>query len=100
MGKHDSQGSFRGFGFVTFESEETAKSVVENCSNIYHEGKWIDCKASTDTPQASSTSKGKGGVEGDKDNLALVPFTLAQPLVDTASLTMPGAAHIAGTASL
>eukprot|EP00930_Biecheleria_cincta_P034382 TRINITY_DN23771_c0_g1_i1.p1 TRINITY_DN23771_c0_g1~~TRINITY_DN23771_c0_g1_i1.p1 ORF type:complete len:740 (-),score=187.87 TRINITY_DN23771_c0_g1_i1:42-2261(-) len=49
-------GEFRGFGFVTFKSIETARAVLENFEyNTFH-GKWIDCKVAVE----KGTSKGSG----------------------------------------
>mmetsp|Transcript_57642 Transcript_57642/g.146323 ORF Transcript_57642/g.146323 Transcript_57642/m.146323 type:complete len:115 (+) Transcript_57642:67-411(+) len=52
--KCDPQGSFRGFGFVTFQDRSAADSVLANAANNMFEGKWIDCKPSGSRP-------GKGG---------------------------------------
>lgn len=37
-------GKPRGFGFITFEDEESTERVLENNERNYIGGKWIDCK--------------------------------------------------------
>jgi len=37
-------GKPRGFGFITFEDEESTERVLENTERNYIGGKWIDCK--------------------------------------------------------
>jgi len=34
----------RGFGFITFVSEESVDKVIENNENNYISGKWVECK--------------------------------------------------------
>merc|ERR1711976_247322 len=36
----------RGFGFVVFEYEESAKTCLEDAANHYIKKKWVDCKPS------------------------------------------------------
>ena len=37
----------RGFGFITFQSEDTADRVLENFDKNYINGKWVECKKAT-----------------------------------------------------
>lgn len=37
----------RGFGFITFQSEDTADKVLENFDKNYINGKWVECKKAT-----------------------------------------------------
>lgn len=37
----------RGFGFITFGSEDTADRVLENFDKNYINGKWVECKKAT-----------------------------------------------------
>eukprot|EP00404_Azadinium_spinosum_P050481 CAMPEP_0180763414 /NCGR_PEP_ID=MMETSP1038_2-20121128/37894_1 /TAXON_ID=632150 /ORGANISM="Azadinium spinosum, Strain 3D9" /LENGTH=621 /DNA_ID=CAMNT_0022797747 /DNA_START=43 /DNA_END=1905 /DNA_ORIENTATION=- len=58
--KYDEMGSFRGFGFVTFQEETTAQLVILNGANNIFDGKWVDCKAVTEGGPVGG-GKGKGG---------------------------------------
>ncbi|CAG9325032.1 HNRNPA1_2 [Blepharisma stoltei] len=40
-------GSPRGFGFITFISEDSVERVLENYEHNYINGKWIECKKAT-----------------------------------------------------
>lgn len=42
--KYGPDGTFRGFGFITFESTDSVQAVLDNYDNNMIEGKWIDCK--------------------------------------------------------
>lgn len=42
--KDRASGKARGFGFVTFEKEESAENVMKNYENHFLRGKWIECK--------------------------------------------------------
>ncbi|CAE8734033.1 unnamed protein product [Polarella glacialis] len=42
--KHDPDGAFRGFGFVTFQDRATADFLVEQHGQTMYEGKAIHCK--------------------------------------------------------
>ena len=44
----------RGFGFVTFKSEDVPDKVLENYSKISINGKWVECKKAT--PKATNAS--------------------------------------------
>ena len=54
----------RGFGFITFQSEDTADRVLQNFDKNYINGKWVECKKATPrqvqslgtTPYTSYTS--------------------------------------------
>jgi RNA recognition motif-containing protein len=37
----------RGFGFITYEDEDSVESVLENFNNNYISGKWVECKKAT-----------------------------------------------------
>lgn len=52
---------FRGFGFVTFQTVESASAVLANYNNNTIDGKWIEVKA------AETNLKGGGGGKGGKD---------------------------------
>lgn len=58
--KFDPQGMFRGFGFITFQSAESAAKVLASPSMEF-EGKWIECKPAT------QKEKGAGEKGGSKD---------------------------------
>jgi len=62
--KFDQDGNFRGFAFVTFDSVETARAVLDNYDCNSFEGKWIDCKPAK-TPPGQTSSTGKGGCWDD-----------------------------------
>ncbi|CAE8645186.1 unnamed protein product [Polarella glacialis] len=56
-------GQCKGYCFVTFESADSVKMVLDNSANNQFEGKWIDCKSAT--PQDKGKGKGMGkGVFG------------------------------------
>ena len=44
----------RGFGFVTFETEDDVESVLQHYKTHQMKGKWIDCKKAT--PKTGNTS--------------------------------------------
>lgn len=58
-------GEFRGFGFVTFKSIETARAVLDNFEYNNFWGKWIDCKVAVD----KGMSKGSFGKKGYSSSL-------------------------------
>lgn len=37
-------GKARGFGFVTFEKDQSVENVMKNYDNHFIRGKWIECK--------------------------------------------------------
>jgi RNA-binding protein Musashi len=45
----------RGFGFVTFETEDDVEEVLMHYKTHQMKGKWIDCKKAT--PKASSPTQ-------------------------------------------
>lgn len=45
----------RGFGFITFQSEDTADKVLENFDKNYINGKWVECKKATPRQVQSMT---------------------------------------------
>jgi len=57
--KYDSNGLFRGFAFVTFDSIEAAKALVDNYEHHKFQGKWIDIKAAK--PDLTSNGVANGG---------------------------------------
>jgi RNA recognition motif-containing protein len=42
--KDRGSGKARGFGFVTFEKEQSVDNVIKNYQNHVLRGKWIECK--------------------------------------------------------
>jgi RNA-binding protein Musashi len=46
----------RGFGFITFVSEDTADKVIENNDKNYINGKWVECKKATPKQTQSNYS--------------------------------------------
>jgi len=65
--RYGPDGSFRGFGFVSFENVEAAQAVFANYENNRIDGKWIDCKT------ASQQNSESGGSDGPRKPLANVP---------------------------
>merc|ERR1719210_1355876 len=57
--KYGPDGTFRGFGFITFGSPESVRAVLENYDNNLIEGKWIDCK----TAAQQEASLGRQGAQ-------------------------------------
>jgi RNA-binding protein Musashi len=49
----------RGFGFVTFKSEESAERVLENYEKNCINGKWVECKKATPRQGASNPPYGE-----------------------------------------
>jgi len=54
--KYDEMGGFRGFGFVTFATQDSVQLAVGNTASNYLDGKWVDVK-----PAAKGGGGGKGG---------------------------------------
>jgi len=63
--KYDANQMSRGFGFVTFESAETAQKVVDNHNWNMFNDKWIDCKPAVPEEEQKGKGKGKGGKQSD-----------------------------------
>mmetsp|Transcript_17634 Transcript_17634/g.40825 ORF Transcript_17634/g.40825 Transcript_17634/m.40825 type:complete len:611 (+) Transcript_17634:148-1980(+) len=59
---NQSDGSFRGFAFVTFEDEESGKNVIANFEDNTFDGKWIECQAAR--PKDDEKGRGRGGDAG------------------------------------
>jgi len=49
----------RGFGFVTFDSEEAVENVIRNLKEHKLMGKWVECKKATPSTKVVLTSKHK-----------------------------------------
>merc|ERR1740129_1040012 len=48
--KHASDGTFRGFCFVVFESAESVQAALDNYDHNEVDGRWVDCR-NTDRPE-------------------------------------------------
>eukprot|EP00442_Polarella_glacialis_P011777 CAMPEP_0115137148 /NCGR_PEP_ID=MMETSP0227-20121206/56830_1 /TAXON_ID=89957 /ORGANISM="Polarella glacialis, Strain CCMP 1383" /LENGTH=269 /DNA_ID=CAMNT_0002544385 /DNA_START=70 /DNA_END=875 /DNA_ORIENTATION=+ len=59
LAKMDEEGLCKGYAFITFETTDAARAVLDNYDNNMFEDKWIDCKAAT-TGMSKGGDKGKG----------------------------------------
>ncbi|CAJ1355053.1 unnamed protein product [Effrenium voratum] len=60
-------GRCRGFGFVTFDSEDAVEGVMAQHGEHQILGKWVDCKRATrEGSKGAPSSKGSGGKGGGK----------------------------------
>lgn len=55
---HHDNGIPKGFAFVTFKHEDSAKAVFENYDNNVIDGKWVDCKSAEKSEAGSSPKPG------------------------------------------
>jgi len=59
--KYDEVGTFRGFGFVSFDSANGTQAALANTDKNYLEGKWIDVRSANQRNGSGSGGGGKGG---------------------------------------
>jgi RNA recognition motif-containing protein len=64
-------GNPRGFGFVTYTSEEAADSVLDRYDNHYIKGKWVEVKIAT--PKESISTDNSSDCESNVDATSTAP---------------------------
>lgn len=82
----------RGFGFITFSDEKSAKKVLYNYHHNRIRGNWIDCKRAT--PKLKSRKMSERTASSEKFEQADEDKQMSDVELKTSSDEMPSAASI------